>query len=163
GPMPRHRSRQVGAALLVLGSAAWLPGKAAMASPPTSGPADRSGGPAPNLAVEGGLLLALPAALPTGLSSGIEASALLGRGLVWGAGVSGSTATEYAPQFAVTHGELRLRGGPVLSRRAGRAALSVRLAAGATLVHETRARDQASRAGLTGAAAEQTAWSLLPA
>jgi hypothetical protein len=115
------------------------------------------------LQLDGGLLVGLPAALDTGITTGLAAGVTWGRRLAWIARLSWSSATEYATAWTITQDELRLRAGGAIHRAAGRGNIGLRLGAGATLVHETRARDQAMRAGLVGSQAEQTATSLLPA
>jgi len=50
-----------------------------------------------------------------------------------------------------------------LEQPVGRGRLGVRLAAGGTLVHESRVRNQGARAGLTGSDLETTTWEMLPA
>ena len=125
-------------------------------------------GPAPdepgaeNL-IEGRLLLAIPAALPTGLSTGVDAIYIRGSGwLAWGAGASWSTATEYALTEIVRNDEVRLRLFGIAQYAVGRGAIGLRLGAGGTLVHEDRTRAQGARAGLTGSDLRTTAWAMLP-
>jgi len=119
----------------------------------------RSGG---RLTLDGGVLLALPAALGTGLSTGIGLGAMVGHRFRVGMRVSGSTASESSIDWAVTHTELRLRAAADFQHVAGRGAFGLRLGVGPTIVHETRVRNQGARAGLTGADLENTAFSLLP-
>ena len=75
---------------------------------------------------------------------------------------AGSSATESSTDWAVTHTELRLRAAADFQHVAGRGAFGIRLGVGPTIVHETRDRNQAMRAGLTGSAAQTTAFSTLP-
>src|SRR5262249_9539972 len=78
--------------------------------------------------VAGGLAVARPAALPTGLSLG--AGAGIAREIdFWavGARASWSTATEYTLTDTVTHEDIRLRATAALIRPAGRGTLSLRL------------------------------------
>jgi hypothetical protein len=119
----------------------------------------RSGG---RLTIDGGVMLALPAALGTGLSTGVGAGAMVGRRFRLGLRIAGSTATESSIDWAVTHTELRLRAAADFQHVAGRGAFGIRLGVGPTIVHETRDRNQAARAGLTGSAAQTTAFSMLP-
>ena len=107
-------------------------------------------------------MLALPAALGTGLSTGVGAGAMYGHRFRLGLRLAGSTASESSTDWAVTHTELRLRAAADFQHVAGRGAFGVRLGVGPTLVHETRDRNQAARAGLTGSDAETTAFSMLP-
>ena len=104
-----------------------------------------------------------PAALPTGLTTGVGAGLTRGGLFAWGARASWSTATEYATSWAVTHDDVRLRLTGALQRTQGRGTFALRLDLGPTLVHETRLRDQGARAGLSGSDLETTAWSILPA
>jgi hypothetical protein len=120
----------------------------------------RSDGP---LAVDGGLLLASPAALSTGLSQGVSAGAAYGRRLALGARASWSSTTESSIAWQVTHGELRLRATVALQHAAGRGRFGLRLGLGPTVVHEGRLRNQGMRAGLTGDALATSAFALLPA
>jgi hypothetical protein len=119
----------------------------------------RSGG---RLTIDGGVMLALPAALGTGLSTGAGAGVMVGRRFRLGLRVAGSTATESSTAWAVTHTELRLRAAAELQHEVGRGAFGIRLGVGPTILHETRDRNQAARAHLTGSDAETTALSMLP-
>lgn len=118
--------------------------------------------PAP-ASIDGAVAVAKPAALPVGLSRGLElgvdwdAPAWLGLRAGW------SRATEHTLTHTVSHGDTRLRIVGGLRHRAGRGTLGVGLRLGATLTHESRLRDQGERAGLEGAALRTSAWRLLPA
>ncbi len=61
------------------------------------------------VAVDGGLVVGFPAALPTGLSAGAGAGVTVGDTLTWGARASWVTATESSLPWTVTHSDLRLR------------------------------------------------------
>jgi hypothetical protein len=113
--------------------------------------------------VEAGLVVGLPAALPTGLTMGAGVAVIGGGELALGAAGSWSGVTEYALTETVAQDELRLRALGVWQHEAGRGMIALRLGLGATAVRETRTRDQGSRAGLTGDALETTTWALLPA
>jgi hypothetical protein len=102
------------------------------------------------LTVDGGLLLALPTALGTGLSSGVGLGVTRGRLLGWEARASWSTATESSIPWTVTQDDIRLRAGAVLQHVLGRARVGLRLGLGPTIVYESRLRNQGTRAGLTG-------------
>lgn len=104
-----------------------------------------------------------PAALPTGLSSGFGVGATFGRTFAWGARVSWTTATESSIAWTVTQWDLRARVIGQVQHAAGRGEFGLRLGLGATLVHETRDRNQGMRAGLTGSDLETTALDALPA
>ena len=71
------------------------------------------------LAVDAGLVLALPATWQTGLSSGIGAGVTRGRRFAWGVRGSWSTATESSLVWTVSHDDFRLRAvgrGPAAGR-----------------------------------------------
>ena len=108
------------------------------------------------LTVDGGLLLALPTALGTGLSSGVGLGVTRGRLLAWEARASWSSATETSIPWTVTQDDVRLRGGVALQHDLGWARVSVRLGLGPTIVHESRSRNEGARAGVTGAALESS-------
>jgi hypothetical protein len=120
----------------------------------------RRGGP---LAVDAGLIVGFPAALPTGLSRGAGVGIARGDTLAWGARAAWVTATESTMAWTVTHSDLRLRATGELRHAAGRGTLGVRLGLGGTLVHESRSRNQGERAGLSGSALATSAWAMLPA
>jgi hypothetical protein len=113
------------------------------------------------------LVLALPAALQTGMSAGVGASfsrrATADGLLSWGARASWSTATEYTLIDTVRNDDIRLRLCGLIQHNAGRGSFGLRLGVGATAVYEARTRAQGSRAGLTGSELESTDWSLFPA
>jgi hypothetical protein len=116
-----------------------------------------------NNLVEGRLILALPAALGTGLTAGIGAAYTRGRGwLGWGAKASWSTATEYTLTESVRNDDIRFTLFGVARYAAGRGTFGLRLGAGGVLVYEDRTRSQGARAGLTGSALSKTAWAALP-
>jgi hypothetical protein len=116
-----------------------------------------------DLAVDGGLIVGFPAALPTGLAKGIGAGVSAGRGLAWGARAAWVTTTESSLPWTVTHSDLRLRGTGAVQAVAGRGTLGLRLGFGGTLVHESRVRNQGMRAGLMGAELETSSFTMLPA
>jgi hypothetical protein len=118
-----------------------------------------------NLAVDGGLVVGFPAALPTGLSKGVGAGVSMAARpwLAWGARVSWVTATESSLPWTVTHSDLRLRATGAVQKAAGRGTLGLRLGIGGTLVHESRLRNQGMRAGLSGSELETSSFAMLPA
>lgn len=119
------------------------------------------GGP---LAVDAGLVLGFPTALPTGLSKGIGGGVTFGNcPLRWGARAAWVTATESTETWEVTHSDLRLRMTGSAQHDSGRGSLGIRLGAGGTLVHESRVRAQGMRAGLTGSELETSAFAMVPA
>jgi hypothetical protein len=116
-----------------------------------------------DLAVDGGLVVGFPAALPTGLAKGVGAGVTSGRGLAWGARAAWVTATESSLPWTVTHSDLQLRITGALRRVQGRGTIGLRLGLGGTLVRESRTRNQGMRAGLSGSELETTALAMLPA
>ena len=115
------------------------------------------------LAVDAGLVLALPATWQTGLSSGIGAGVTRGRRFAWGVRGSWSSATESSLVWTVSHDDFRLRGVAALQQPAGRGVFALRLGLGPTFVYEHRTRNQGARAGLTGTELETSALAVFPA
>jgi hypothetical protein len=115
------------------------------------------------LAVDAGLVLALPATWQTGLSSGIGAGVTRGRRLAWGLRGSWSSATESSVLWTVSHDDFRLRAVAAFQQAAGRGVFALRLGLGPTFVYEHRTRNQGARAGLTGSDLETSALATLPA
>jgi len=131
----------------------------------------RAEGPAPDagvwrvrsegkLAIDGGLVLGQPAALGTGLSTGLGAGASYGRLFALGLRASWSTATESSMAWQVTQADFKLRATAAIQGAVGRGRFALRVGAGPTIVHETRLRFQAARAGTT---AETSSTASLPA
>jgi hypothetical protein len=116
-----------------------------------------------HVAVDGGLVVGFPAALPTGLSTGAGAGVTVGDTVTWGARASWVTATESSLPWTVTQSELRLRVTGGVQAAPGRGTIGLRFGLGGTLVHETRLRNQGMRAGLTGSELETSGFALLPA
>ena len=114
------------------------------------------------LAVDAGLVLALPATWQTGLSSGIGAGVTRGRRLAWGVRGSWSAATESSLVWTVSHDDFRLRAVGVFQQPAGRGVFALRLGLGPTFVYEHRTRNQGARAGLTGSDLESSALAAFP-
>lgn len=103
------------------------------------------------IAVDAGLVLALPAVLGTGLSTGAGAGVSIGSGhFALGVRASWSTATESSLDWTVTQDDFKLRLTGAAQQRAGRGLFALRLGLGPTLVYESRLRNQAARASLTG-------------
>jgi hypothetical protein len=113
-------------------------------------------------AVDAGLLLALPAQLQTGLSSGLGAGVTRGGRFAWGVRGSWSSATESSLTWTVAHNDFRLRGVAALQQPAGRGVFALRLGVGPTFVYEHRERNQGARAGLTGSDLETSALAVFP-
>ena len=120
----------------------------------------QSAGP---LAVDAGLVLALPATWQTGLSSGVGAGVTRGRRFAWGIRGAWSSATESSALWTVSHDDFRLRAVAALQQPAGRGVFALRLGLGPTFVYEHRTRNQGARAGLTGSDLETSALATLPA
>lgn len=112
--------------------------------------------------LDAGLLLARPAALQTGLSTGVSGGLRLGEALGGLARLGWSSATEYTLTHTVTHHEFRARLGAEAAYRTGPGAVGLRLLCGATAVYERRERAQAERAGLSEAEALDTGLQLVP-
>jgi hypothetical protein len=119
--------------------------------------------PTGSLAVDAGLVLALPATWQIGLSSGIGAGVTRGRRFAWGVRGSWSTATESSLVWTVSHDDFRLRAVAALQQPAGRGVFALRLGLGPTFVYEHRTRNQGARAGLTGTELETSALAVFPA
>ena len=115
------------------------------------------------LSIDAGLLLAKPAALGPGLSTGFGVGVMGGRTLAWEARASWSTATESSISWTVTQSDLRLRVGAALQSTLGRARAGLRIGIGPTIVHETRTRNQGAAANLTGSALGSSSVATLPA
>ena len=145
--------RRLGAALVLLG---LLPGRARAddALAVSNAWRVRSTGA---LTVDGGLLLAKPTALGTGLSSGVGLGVTRGHWLAWQVRASWSTATESSIPWTTTQDDIRVRAGVALQRTLGRARVGLRLGLGPTIVHESRTRNQGMRAGLTGSDLQNSA------
>jgi hypothetical protein len=116
-----------------------------------------------DLAIDGGLVVGFPAALPTGLARGVGVGVSAGRQLAWGARAAWLTATESSLPWTVTHSDLRMRVTGAAQASAGRGTIGLRLGLGGTLVHESRVRNQGMRAGLSGSALETSTFAMLPA
>jgi hypothetical protein len=114
------------------------------------------------LAVDAGLVLALPATWQTGLSSGIGAGVTRGRRFAWGVRGSWSSATESSLVWTVSHDDFRLRAVAAVQQPAGRGVFALRLGLGPTFVYERRTRNQGARAGLTGSDLESSALATFP-
>jgi hypothetical protein len=115
------------------------------------------------LALDGGLVVGFPAALPTGMSTGVGLGITSGKTLTWGARATWVTATESSLPWTVTQSDLQLRVTGGVQARPGRGIIGLRLGLGGTLVHETRVRNQGMRAGLMGSDLESSAFEMLPA
>jgi len=97
--------------------------------------------------VDGGLFVGMPAALPTGMSTGFGAGVTRECGCILSYGVraSWSEVTESDSNWVVTHQDIRLRAVGAVRHSFGRGTFALRLGAGTTVVHETRDRQQAQR------------------
>lgn len=101
--------------------------------------------------LDAGLFAAQPAALPSGISTGIGAGITrqCGCGLSYGVRASWSTESESSQVWEVTQWDMRLRGLVQVRHTAGRGILALRLGGGPTFVHEHRVRTQSMRSGMT--------------
>lgn len=117
------------------------------------------------LSLDGGLVVAMPSALPAGISEGFALGVTRECGclLSYGVRASWSTATESTEAWTVNQQDVRLRVTGALRHAFGRGTLALRLGVGPTLVYEDRTRNQGMRAGLTGTALETRALAALPA
>jgi len=115
-----------------------------------------------SLAVDAGLVLALPVTWQTGQSSGIGAGVTRGRRFAWGVRGSWSSATESSLVWTVSHDDFRLRGVAAVQQPVGRGVFALRLGLGPTFVYEHRTRNQGARAGLTGTDLESSALAVFP-
>jgi hypothetical protein len=118
-------------------------------------------------ALEGQLVLALPAWMPVGLSEGVGLSFSRGANanglLAWGARASWSTATEYPQAYIRRNDDIRMRILGMVQHVAGRGSFGLRLGLGGTVVYDRQTVAQGARAGLSGNELEQTAWHFFPA
>jgi hypothetical protein len=114
------------------------------------------------LAVDAGLLVASPAALPSGMSTGLVAGITRSCGchFAYGVRASWSTITESSLVWTVDQTDFRLRATGSIRHDAGRGSMALRLGLGPTLVHEVRTRNQSMEAG-TGLTTR--AWGTVPA
>lgn len=121
--------------------------------------------PAGALVVDAGVIVGMPAALPTGLARGVGVGIThtCGCRLAYGALASYESAAESSETWMVTHSEVRLRATGSVRYDDGRGTLALRLGAGASIVHERRERAQGMRAGLMGSDLLQTGTRALPA
>ena len=108
------------------------------------------------------LLAAMPTALQTGMATGVVIGAESAFGPRLGVAVGWAQAAEYTASWHVGHDELRIRATGSARFGAGRALMLVRVAVGATAVHELRVHNQAGRLGVS-VPADQRAWAIVPA
>lgn len=114
------------------------------------------------LTLDGGLVMGRSLTLDTGMATGVGAGLTYGRRFAVGARASWASATESSTVWTVTHDDYTLRGVAAVQQPAGRGLFALRLGAGASLVHESRTRNQGQRAQLTGSDLMNTATALLP-
>jgi hypothetical protein len=115
------------------------------------------------LGIDAGLIVASPAALPSGMSTGIVAGVTRSCGclLAYGASVSWSTITESSVDWTVDQTDLRLRVTGSVRHEAGRGSLALQVGLGPTFVHEVRTRNFAMEAGRNDLTTR--AWGTVPA
>ena len=99
------------------------------------------------LVLDGGLLVAMPAALPAGMSTGLGAGITRECSCWWayGARLSWSQISESSVPWTATHMDFRLRATAAVRHRFGRGSLALRLGAGTTVVYEHRTRNGSTR------------------
>jgi hypothetical protein len=114
------------------------------------------------LAIDAGLLVASPVALPSGMSTGVVAGVTRSCGCHFGYGVraSWSTVTESSLTWTVDQTDLRLRVTGSVRHEAGRGSVALQLGLGPTFVHEIRTRNQSMEAG---SGLTTRAWGTVPA
>jgi hypothetical protein len=114
------------------------------------------------LAVDTGLLVASPAALPSGMSTGLVAGITRSCGchFAYGVRASWSTITESSLVWTVDQTDFRLRATGSVRHDAGRGSIALRLGLGPTFVHEVRTRNQSMEAGTD---LTTRAWGTVPA
>jgi len=143
-----------------------LAGAAALATPAQAQEAFTTTGAPARTTLDGQLVLALPAWMPTGMSEGVGLGftrlATAGGRLAWGARASWSTATEYPPGDIRRNDDIRMRVFGMIQHVAGRGSFGLRLGLGATAVYDSRTVAQGARAGLTGSDLQQTSWFVFP-
>jgi hypothetical protein len=101
------------------------------------------------LGIDAGLIVASPAALRSGMSTGIVAGVTRSCGchLAYGVSASWSTITESSQVWTVDHTDLRLRVTGSVRHDAGRGSVALQLGLGPTFVHEVRTRNESMEAG----------------
>jgi hypothetical protein len=114
------------------------------------------------LTVDGGLVMGRSLTLDTGMATGVGAGVTYGRRFAVGARASWAAATESSLVWTVTHDDYRLRGVAVVQQPAGRGVFALRLGVGASIVHESRERNQGQRAQLMGSDLSNSATAFLP-
>lgn len=114
------------------------------------------------LAVDAGLLVASPAALPSGMSTGLVAGITRSCGchFAYGLRASWSTISESSLVWTVDQTDFRLRATGSIRHEAGRGSIALRLGLGPTFVHEVRTRNQSMEAGTD---LTTRAWGTVPA
>ncbi|MEO8841649.1 MAG: hypothetical protein ABI591_00540 [Kofleriaceae bacterium] len=115
------------------------------------------------LAVDAGLVVASPAALSSGMSTGVVAGITRSCGchLAYGVRASWSTITESSLAWTVEQTDLRLRVTGSVRHEAGRGSVALQLGLGPTFVHEVRTRNSAMEAGRNDLTTR--AWGTVPA
>jgi hypothetical protein len=109
-----------------------------------------------------GIYAARPAALSTGMSTGLGLGWQLGERFTYGVQLAWSSATEFTRTREVRHDDLRLRARVGIQGGRGRGMAALRLGLGPSLVLENTTRNQGQRAGLTGSDLETSAQRLVP-
>jgi hypothetical protein len=96
---------------------------------------------------DAGFVIAKPTSLPTGISTGVGAGFTRRCGclLSYGARVAWSRVREPGQTWIVTQDDFRFRAVGAIRHDVGRGSIALRLAAGPTVVHEVRDRQQGMR------------------
>lgn len=102
------------------------------------------GGP---FVTDAGFVIAKPTALPAGISTGVGGGLTRRCGCWWsyGARFAWSRVQEPGTTWIVTQDDFRLRATGAIRHEVGRGSIALRLAAGPTIVHEVRDRQQGMR------------------
>lgn len=115
-----------------------------------------------DVALDGGLVVGVPSALPSGISTGVGVgiTRTCGCYLAYGARLSWSQVSESSQFWDITQMDVKLRATGSLRHQAGRGTVALRLGVGPTFVREDRVRTQSMRERMT---LESKAWGTLPA
>jgi hypothetical protein len=115
------------------------------------------------LAIDAGLLVASPAALPSGMTTGVVAGVTRSCGchLAYGVSASWSTITESSLVWTVDQTDLRLRVTGSVRQEVGRGSIALQVGLGPTFVHEIRTRIGSMEEGRTDLTTR--AWGAVPA
>ncbi|MFT3693037.1 MAG: hypothetical protein QM831_07840 [Kofleriaceae bacterium] len=104
------------------------------------------------ITLDAAYVIAKPAALQTGMSTGLGATIThtCGCNLSYGAELSWGRVSEPGATWIVTQDDYRLRVVGAVRHDIGRGSIALQLGVGPVLIHENRDRQQGMRAGLSG-------------